>query len=399
MGKLATWLVLALVGLAGCTGGRQPASADPVAAEGPAGEAFYQPPPPPPGAQPGDLIWSRRLDSPAGTEGYAIMYWSTATDGELVAVSGVLFRPAGQGGDAPGRTIVAWAEGTSGMADDCAPSHAYLRGEGPAWPIAQQTLELGGVFVASDYQGLGTPGEHPYIAQRSAGRNVLDSIRAAASFAAAGPEPVAVVLGRSQGGGAALFAAELHASYAPEIALRGVVAVAPPSNLDDLDQQLDGGAYFGYVLMSVAGLAEAYPELAPELGDLTPAGESAVRQVLTMCGDEILSAYAMHTEDQYGTAAVLRSPRFSQAVRENDPGQLDTEVPILIVHGARDDTIPVANSRELVEHYCRNDVPVSAEFYPDNGHVDVLPAALPEIVTYLQDRLAGVPAPSTCAAG
>ena len=62
------------------------------------------------------------------------------------------------------------------MADICAPSwqphlipeNSYLN----AW------LAHGFAIVATDYQGLGTPGPHPYQIVRAAAYNVLDSIRA-----------------------------------------------------------------------------------------------------------------------------------------------------------------------------------------------------------------------------
>ena len=71
---------------------------------------------------------------------------------------------------------MAWAHGTTGIADVCAPSwrgnserdKEYL----DAW------LKSGFAVVATDYQGLGTPGVHPYLLWRPEGYSVLDSVRA-----------------------------------------------------------------------------------------------------------------------------------------------------------------------------------------------------------------------------
>jgi dipeptidyl aminopeptidase/acylaminoacyl peptidase len=114
--------------------------------------------------QPGTLL--RHEPLPRGlmlenaSSGRRILY--SSTDGirgqAPVAVSGAVFLPKGAA-PAAGWPIVAWAHGTVGIADACAPSWrgrsqrdvAYLN----AW------LEQGYAVVATDYQGLGTPGGIP----------------------------------------------------------------------------------------------------------------------------------------------------------------------------------------------------------------------------------------------
>ena len=114
---------------------------------------------------------------PEASRGERILYSSTngLNDKDRVSVSGALFWPKG---DAPagGWPIVAWAHGTVGTADKCAPSFAgrsdrdiqYLN----SW------LKAGFAVVATDYQGLGTAGGHPYLAAKPEGYSVLDSVRA-----------------------------------------------------------------------------------------------------------------------------------------------------------------------------------------------------------------------------
>ena len=93
-------------------------------------------------------------------KGLRVLYTSTdGIDGKSpIAVSGAIYPPKGTP-PAGGWPIVAWAHGTTGTADVCAPSWMergtrdtdYLN----AW------LGQGYAVVASDYQGLGTPGGHP----------------------------------------------------------------------------------------------------------------------------------------------------------------------------------------------------------------------------------------------
>ena len=129
-----------------------------------------------------------------------------------VVVSGALFLPKGE---APkgGWPLLAWAHGTVGVADVCAPSFA---GRSPRdVTYLNFWLSQGYAIVASDYQGLGVAGPHPYLATRPAAYSVLDSIRAVQH----GDYPVSkkvVLIGQSQGGGAAFATAGYARSYAPD---------------------------------------------------------------------------------------------------------------------------------------------------------------------------------------
>jgi pimeloyl-ACP methyl ester carboxylesterase len=89
-------------------------------------------------------------------------------------------------------------------------------------------LARGYAIAVTDYQGLGTPGDHAYMVGRVLGMNVLDAMRCARAL-----EPhelpgdgSAGVIGYSEGGAAAAWAAQLQPEYAPEVALAGVPARA-----------------------------------------------------------------------------------------------------------------------------------------------------------------------------
>src|ERR1700754_1149535 len=94
--------------------------------EGPAGDAFYTPPAAVPSAH-GTPIYQRKLTGPAvlksAKSNTLLLYSSTSTAGQPVAVSGDVAIPKGK---APrgGWPVVSWAHGTTGIADACAPSIA-----------------------------------------------------------------------------------------------------------------------------------------------------------------------------------------------------------------------------------------------------------------------------------
>jgi pimeloyl-ACP methyl ester carboxylesterase len=402
--KLAPFFVLVVFGgSTACTDDSStptepqlPANVSPA----PDGAALFTPPAVPSDAKPGDLIWARPLTGPANTRGSAILYWSTNASGKLVAVSGVVFEPAGPPPDRP-RTILAWAHGTFGLGDQCAPSQGFLQGKGASAPIVEVAAKAGAVFVASDYEGLGTPGAHPFMVNQSSGRNVLDSIRAAAQYTGrTGGDPTdAVIVGQSQGGAAALLAGELQPTYATDVRLHAVVAMSAPSGMDKLDEQLSGGPEFGYVLMTTFGFIAAYPELAGRDKQLTSAGQAAMAGIPDECLDTILAGSANKTTAEFGIGPVLDAPDFSALLRRNDPGYQKIGVPVMVVHGEKDATIPVENTRDLVRRYCGLGTTVAGRYYPDYGHVDVVSPALPVIVKFFNDSLAGKPAPSSCTTG
>ncbi|MEY4269209.1 MAG: hypothetical protein RLZZ58_425, partial [Pseudomonadota bacterium] len=134
-----------------------------------------------PPARPGRLIRTEALTPAQSLEKAArsirILYSSTdGVDGTTpIAVSGAIFVPAGapQKGGWP---VIAWAHGTVGVADLCAPSFNARSPRDAAY--LNHWLAQGYAVVASDYQGLGVYGGHPYLATRPAAYSVLDSVRA-----------------------------------------------------------------------------------------------------------------------------------------------------------------------------------------------------------------------------
>ena len=121
---------------------------------------LYEPPHPLPLAPPGTLIWAKKFKgltlNPPSTI-WQILYHSRSRTGHDIAVSGFAIVPKAPAPDGD-RPVYAWAHGTAGLGDQCAPSHK-IRDNLP--PFGGQQLERGAVLVATDYEGLGTPGPRP----------------------------------------------------------------------------------------------------------------------------------------------------------------------------------------------------------------------------------------------
>jgi len=139
--------------------------------------------------------------------GKRITYVTTDVNGNLIMATGLIMTPKTN----KANRVVAWAHGTLGVADICAPSWAGHKPRDATY--IQRWLENGFAVVATDYQGLGGPGPHPYLNWEAEGRSVLDAARAAL---AAYPDKLAhkvFVSGQSQGSGAAIGATRIAPTY------------------------------------------------------------------------------------------------------------------------------------------------------------------------------------------
>ena len=113
---------------------------------------------------------------------WQILYHSTDLSGHDIAVSGLVLVPKGPP-PAHGWPVAAWAHGTTGLADQCAPSIARDLGhDSSAVREVSALLAQDLAVVASDYPGLGTPGVHTYLIGRADARAVIDSVTAAHSL-------------------------------------------------------------------------------------------------------------------------------------------------------------------------------------------------------------------------
>ena len=147
---------------------------------------------------------------PAGARAYRVLYHSTSASGGDLAESGVVVVPGGTP-PAGGFPIVSWAHGTTGVASGCAPSVTGTS----TLPYLAALLRNGDIVAATDYRGLGAPGQHPYLVGTSEAEDVLDAARAARSLVGRAASDQVAVLGFSQGGQAALFAGELAPRLRP----------------------------------------------------------------------------------------------------------------------------------------------------------------------------------------
>ena len=329
-----------------------------------------------------------------------ILYTSTdGIDGKSpVTVSGALYLPKGQ---APkgGWPLMAWAHGTVGIADKCAPS----------WNGRSQRdvdylnhwLSQGYAVVASDYQGLGVPGRHPYMASRPAAYSVLDSIRAVQK-GGFGLSKKVVLVGQSQGGGAAFATAGYAGKYAPELDIRGTVATGTPyfspeaqaANLalkprDAVDPT------FGYTLLILTLIEMTDPSF--KITDyVTDTAMPTMRLGFSGCLGDI-SKGVMDNGLTYNNT--FKKDAMAELVKSYGLmgySTLKPKAPVFMGTGGKDRDVPQGMQQSLVKDACRAGARIEWRLYPELDHSGAVNGSRGDSTPFVKKAFAGERVAGNC---
>ena len=334
-----------------------------------------------------------------GVQATHVLYRSTDVRGDPNVVSGTILVPTAA---YPGkRPIIGYGVGTHGLGDQCAPSYEMSQGTETESELLMGLLNQGWAVAVTDYEGLGTPGQHTYAVGPSLGHAVLDAIRAASrvpSTGLAADAPVGI-WGYSEGGAAAAWAAQLQPTYAPELRLVGAAAGGVPADVAAVARNLDGSGFFGFGAAALMGLDAAFPAL-----DL--------RQYLNAAGDQIFTAHAddcllqlllpPFTLSRYAaitTTDVLDRPDVQAAFAQSKLGLTAPLAPLLLYHGQLDEVIPYSIGLGLRDRYCAQGVTTEWQPYPLAEHITGSLEAAPFVISWLRGRFAGQPTPNNCPVG
>ena len=353
---------------------------------------------------PGQLLrvepLSEKQSLAAAKENFRVLYSSTEGiwGNDLVAASGVLYLPKG---DAPasGWPLVSWSHGTVGINDQCAPSWNGRQAQDENY--LHEFLARGFAVVASDYQGLGTAGLHPYLATRPAAYSNLDLIRAVQNSRYPLTEQV-LLLGQSQGASAAISTASLAPDYAPEIDVVGVVATGAPyltpvvlKSLDRLKQLDQPDPLLGYTFLAMT-LAEHLDPAFKRRDFITDLAWGLAEEAQTLCYRELKLKVA--------EANLMRGEVFTQNpmsdleetfAQMNYPS-LGINVPVFLGTGQLDRDTPYRMQAKLVQDLCAENTVVQWEVYPDLDHRGVVLPSLADSLPFIRRLFAGKTVTSSC---
>jgi pimeloyl-ACP methyl ester carboxylesterase len=368
--------------------------------KGPKGLKFYKPPKKLP-KQHGTLIWARKakglvpLADAKSTK--LVLYSSRTPQGAKTAVSGSVSVPKGKPPKG-GWPVITWAHGTTGVADACAPSRNSATSPAQSsisyiYPDLNEWLRAGYAVVQTDYQGLGTPGKHPYLIGEAEGRSVLDIVTAARTL-----DPKIskrfLISGHSQGGQSALFAAGEASTWTPKLRLRGTVAFAPASHI--LEQ---------VPLLPALTTPNALTALATMILDGASTQSNAI-DINKLLSDEVLPFYPLLQSQclqQLAATNELGGIPPSHLVRSGaDLGPVNpvlaamnplvkTAAPILIAQGTADTTVFPTYTDQLKDQLVNAGDQVTYNKYPGVNHVGVVTTGEPDALAFFQQQLPARP--------
>jgi pimeloyl-ACP methyl ester carboxylesterase len=347
----------------------------------------------------GQLLQSRKITGDPALESAGrnsfVKYRSVGIDGKAINVTGVVSLPKGK---APknGWPVISYDHGTTGIADQCAPSrdatdnpaHLYIS---YVYPLLNRWLKAGYVVVRTDYQGLGSAGIHEYLVGAAEGRSTLDIVRAARRLDKRVSNRFAVA-GHSQGGHAALWAAKLAPSWTPDLKLGGTVAFAPASHIGEQIGLVravtsPGGGLSAEAALIIRGIDAVNPGL--HLQSLfTDKFAALYPEILTKCLPQLGqsdSIGGLAPSEFFKQDADLQP--MARAAEKSDPENLKIKSPLDVEQGKQDTTVLPGLTDDLVKKLRGRGGKVVYRKYDNTNHGSVVVSAADHATKYIKQHV------------
>lgn len=361
-------------------------------------DAFYDPPPDA-SRQPGALLRSEPLKDvvvPPGMHGWRILYSTTVDDNTPATAVAIVFAPA----DPPAgpRPVIAWEHATTGLLQKCMPSLLSAPSKGIPW--RSRIVTAGWVVVATDYSFAEKDGPHPYLIGEGEARATLDSVRAARQMPELTLDKRMVTWGYSQGGHAALWTGIVGPRYAPDLDILGVVAIAPPADIEKiLSINVEADKRFGPYL--ALAYSRFYPDITFEQA-LRPEALNASRQIANLCDfvppeDQERIEALVATFD--GPALATGSNKALQSRLEQNTPDSPIKAPLVIVQGLSDIVVPSSSTDSYVEERCAAGQRLEYWTFAGRDHVTIVQPGTPLeelLIQWTAERFANEPQASGC---
>ena len=292
--------------------------------------------------------------------------------------------------------VVAWAHGTSGQTQACAPSG--LRDLWDEFHLPYPLALAGYAVVAPDYLGLGIANTtSPYFIFPSQANDVFHAIAAAQTHWPAQLSKQFVIAGQSQGGGVAWSCAQRQAKR-PVDGYLGTFAASPFTdvlNIIAADKLAQNNA-------RVAGIAQGLDSVYPgsQLTDwLTDAGIARLRLLQQIKGCGLVGAQLLGDpdstmlQDDWNTTS---SAEWYRNVSTNGGKQFAG--PMLVTQGTEDPNANEPVNTKMVNETCTRFPQSQLQYIRYEGitHVPVLYAGQYLYLDWIRDRFAGVKVMQGC---
>ncbi|APE33670.1 hypothetical protein BOX37_06455 [Nocardia mangyaensis] len=327
-----------------------------------------------------------------GARNTLVLYRSVDAHGQTVAVSGTLAVPEGTPPEG-GWPLISWAPGTNGVADVCAPSRT--ESASPGRDEQARWIAKGYAVARTDYQGLGTPGEHGYLIGDTEQRAMTDIATAAREVdPSVGSRWLA--MGHSQGGHAALFAAGAAGAWAPGSPLLGAVALAPASHLGEQVRMAKWAVSNPLGKLGVGDISVYLPLLvrgAQTVSEVDPGRFLTDRAVSLLPVVDSECTAGLRDEGKWGGLSprdvFTKEGDLSALLRvldDNDPSGLQFDTPVLVLQGRSDRTVPPQSTDAMVAQQQMRGQSVDYRTYDDVDHSGIVAASFADVLRWVDTR-------------
>src|SRR5205814_10484354 len=338
-------------------------------------DAFYDPPSDKP-LKPGTLLRSEPLKDviqPADVQGWRILYATSVDDNTPATAVAIVFAPTDSSVGPP--PVIAWQHATTGLVQKCMPS--LLSAATKGIPERSQIVMAGWVVFATDYSIAEKGGPHPYLIGEGGARAALDSVRAARQISGLTLDKRVVVWGHSQGGHVALWTGIIGPRYAPDLEIRGVVAIAPSANIKNiLAMNVEIDKRFGPYL--AVSYSRFYPDITFEQA-VRPEALDAARQIVNLCDfvpEELQRIEALAATFD-GPALATSSNKALQARLKQNTADGPIQAPVLIAQGLSDNVVPSSATDAYVEERCAAGQPLEYWTFAGRDHRSIFQRGTP----------------------
>jgi acetyl esterase/lipase len=331
---------------------------------------------------------------------YRLVYQTLDRDGQLVDLEADLFIPYVDSGTS--FPILVHAAGTTGIGDGCAPldERPEERNWGNYRLHSLAYAAQGYVVILPNGLGFDDPERiHPYFVAELQAHVLLDAARAAYDFARglvavdvlAEPAQAVFFMGYSSGGHAVFAARDWAETYAPELAVMGVIGFGPTTHVETLMKEDPiFSPYTVYAYRNFYGdeIVDVEDVFLPNWVD------GFESDVLTKCVDDIFMFYSRSPRDMYspefreilfGDRLRQEYPRFAEALSANSAGlRGGSRIPVLILQGTGDTVVTPDSQRRFKDQLCANGGSVTYLEYSAIAHVNVRWTSFGDVLLWMQ---------------
>ncbi|MGN6694126.1 MAG: alpha/beta hydrolase family protein, partial [Aquihabitans sp.] len=147
--------------------------------------------------------------------------------------------------------------------------------------------------------------------------------------------------------------------------------------------------------MMLYGAASEHPEI--HFDDYAGPELQAKEDVFTEgCLDQIIAAVARIPRDTLNAHHPLATEPAKSLLHLNQPGLVATDSPLFLAQGTQDERVNVQRTKDFFARVCKLGQVTELDIVDGANHGSIVPAAAPAAAEWMNDRLAGKPAPDSC---